>query len=102
MAANAIAEELPRTDDPTPNRESTTTRNRTGRRNFRNAGSNNRKIGDFSGEKKDIEAVLNPVTEQVDKVVTFERFQVKLKNYVFKSVENGEYLFLCTSKMENI
>ena len=92
MANNTNAEEVPRTYAPTPARESTTTRHRTGRRNFRNAGSkvsNNREIRDFSGETKDVEAILTLVTKQVDKGVTFESFKGTLKNYVLKSLENG-------------
>ena len=88
MAANNNAEEVPRTEAPTPNRESTTTRNRNSRRFFRNSGSNNRQIRDFSGETKDIEAILTLVMDQVDKGVTFNRFQETLKNYVLKRLED--------------
>ena len=93
MADNANADEVPRTDSPTPDRQSTTTLNRNGRINFINAGSkvsNNKEIRDFSGETKDVEAIFTLVTKQVDKGVTFERFQETLKNYVLKSLENGE------------
>ena len=78
MAYNANAEEVSRTEDSTPNRESNTKRNRTGRRNVRNAGSDNRQIRYFSGETKDIEVILTLVTNKVNKEVTFERFQETL------------------------
>ena len=81
MAANDKNQNGPRTEGPPPSTE-TTTRNRTRQRNIRRTGSTHREIRDFSGETKDIEAVLTLVTEQVEKGVTFERFQETLKNYV--------------------
>ena len=86
MTANANAEEVTRTETPKPNREYTTTRNKTSQRNCRNSGSNNRQVRDFLGVTKDIEAILTLVTDQADKGVTFESFQETLKNYVLKSL----------------
>ena len=53
------------------------------------------------GETKDIEAVLTLVTKQVEKGVTFERFQETLKNYVLKILENGEDIVSLVMKLED-
>ena len=55
----------------------------------------------FFRQKKDIEAILTLVTEQVDKGVTFERFQETLKNYVLKSLENGEDIVTLVMKLKD-
>ena len=101
MADNANAEEVPRTDYPNPKRESSTTRNMTVWWNFRNYHSKNRKIRVFAGKKKYIEAVLTLVSEQVNKGVTFERFQETLKNYVSKNLENGEDIVTLVMKLKD-
>ena len=98
MAENVNAPEIPRAGTPPPNTETNARRNR---RNYRNAGTNNRAIKDFAGETKDVEAVLTLVTEQVDKRVTFEQFQETLKNYVLKTLENGEDVVPLIMKLQD-
>ena len=78
-----------------------TTRSRISRRKFRNAGPSNRAVRDFSGETKEVEAVLTLVTEQVDKGVTFDIFQERLRNYVLKNLENGEDVIPVITKLED-
>ena len=82
MAKN-VAPGIPRAEASPPNTDNNSPR-RPSRRNFRNAGPGNRAIRDFAGETKEVEAVLTLVTEQVDKGVTFEIFQDRLRNYVLK------------------
>lgn len=101
MAANNNTEGVPRAEARAPNTETNTLRNRSSRRNFRNAGPSSRVIRDFSGETKDVETVLTLVTEKFYKGVTLDRFQETLKNYVPKNMENGEDLVPIITKLKD-
>ena len=98
MAEN-ITPVTPRGEAQPPNTD--TNARRPSRRNFRNVGPSNRSIRDFAGETKEVEAVLTLVTEQVDKGVTFEIFQERLRNYVLKSLKNGEDVISVIKNIED-
>ena len=64
MVTNNNSERVPRIEARVPNTETNSTRNSTGRRNFRNTGPSSRAIKKIAGETKDVEVVLTLITKQ--------------------------------------
>jgi len=76
-----------------PTTPSNQTRNNGRRGNYRSGNESSAvrtETKNFVGETPDLETILTLVTEKVEKGVTFDKFQDRLKNHILKTFKNAE------------